>query len=86
MVKAIPHTGRFHQIRRHLKHIAHPVIGDANYGKGHLNRSFAEQYGLKRLALHALELEFEGKRYCAPLPDDLAEPFGRMGFSWHHTF
>ena len=35
-------TGRRHQIRRHLKHIAHPILGDATHGKGPLNRAVAE--------------------------------------------
>lgn len=81
-----PETGRFHQIRRHLKHIDHPVIGDANYGKGALNRALAERYGLTRLALHAGRLTFvhpgtgEAVTFEAPLPKDLAEPLARMGF------
>lgn len=45
-------TGRRHQVRRHLKHIAHPVIGDATHGKGPLNRAF-RAYGVTRMALHA---------------------------------
>ena len=57
LVEAMPHTGRFHQIRRHLKHIDHPIIGDANYGKGALNRAIRDRYGLDRLALHAARLE-----------------------------
>lgn len=46
-----PKTGRRHQIRRHLKHIAHPIIGDATYGKGRHNRLFAELFGSRRLLL-----------------------------------
>ncbi len=53
LVLAEPHTGRRHQIRRHLKHIAHPIIGDATHGKGPLNRWWAERLGLQRLWLHA---------------------------------
>ncbi len=34
LVEALPETGRRHQIRRHLKHIAHPILGDATHGKG----------------------------------------------------
>jgi tRNA pseudouridine65 synthase len=56
LVQAIPHTGRLHQIRRHLKHIACPIIGDVNYGKGEHNRLFRERFGLHRLALHAFAL------------------------------
>jgi tRNA pseudouridine65 synthase len=53
LVEALPHTGRRHQIRRHLKHLAHPIIGDATHGKGAHNRWWAEQLGQQRLWLHA---------------------------------
>lgn len=46
-----PLTGRRHQLRRHLKHIAHPIIGDATYGKGRHNRLFRDLYGNSRLLL-----------------------------------
>ncbi len=48
-----PLTGRRHQLRRHMKHIAHPIIGDATHGKGPLNRAVAAHVGLARLWLHA---------------------------------
>jgi tRNA pseudouridine65 synthase len=51
-----PVQGRRHQIRRHLKHIAHPIVGDANHGKGPLNRALAQHLGLHRLWLHAQRL------------------------------
>ncbi len=57
LVLAEPTTGRRHQIRRHLKHIAHPIIGDATHGKGPLNRWWAGQLGLQRLWLHAWQLD-----------------------------
>jgi tRNA pseudouridine65 synthase len=56
-VEARPRSGRLHQIRRHLKHISCPLIGDVRYGKGEHNRHFRERYGLHRLALHALRVE-----------------------------
>jgi len=59
LVEAIPHTGRLHQIRRHLKHVACPLIGDVRYGKGEHNRLFRERHGLHRLALHAAFLAFD---------------------------
>lgn len=58
LVEARPATGRRHQIRRHLKHLAHPIIGDATHGKGLHNRWWAERLGLQRLWLHAFELAF----------------------------
>lgn len=78
-VEAIPYTGRTHQIRRHLKHIAHPIIGDVRYGKGAHNRLFRERFGLHRLALHAAELRFGELTIRAPLTDDLADPLASMG-------
>lgn len=58
LVVAIPKSGRLHQIRRHLKHVSCPLIGDVKYGKGEHNRLFREQYALDRLALHAAALRF----------------------------
>lgn len=56
VVQAHPHTGRLHQVRKHLKHLSCPVIGDANYGKSDHNRFFREHMGLDRLALAAVGL------------------------------
>ena len=56
LVLAEPLTGRRHQIRRHLKHISHPIIGDATHGKGPLNRWWAQRLGQQRLWLHAASL------------------------------
>jgi tRNA pseudouridine65 synthase len=56
LVEARPHTGRLHQIRRHLKHISCPLIGDVRYGKGEHNRLWREKCGLHRLALHCASL------------------------------
>ncbi len=58
LVLAEPQSGRTHQIRRHMKHIAHPIIGDAKHGRGRHNRYFAQQLGCPRLLLHALALRF----------------------------
>jgi tRNA pseudouridine65 synthase len=77
LVEARPETGRLHQIRRHLKHISCPLIGDVRYGKGEHNRLFREQYGLHRLALHASRLVLPHPDggvvdVSAPLAEDLA--------------
>jgi tRNA pseudouridine65 synthase len=87
LIEARPRTGRRHQIRRHLKHLSHPLIGDVRYGKGEHNRLFRERFGLGRLALHALELAFvhpetgEAVRIAAPVPEDLAGPLRAMGIA-----
>lgn len=91
LVEAVPRTGRRHQIRRHLKHVSHPLIGDVRYGKGEHNRLFRERFGLCRLALHALEIAFahpeDGRPLCivATVPEDLAGPLRAMGLP-HATF
>ena len=51
-----PRTGRTHQIRRHFKHIFHPLIGDTTYGEGRHNRLFRMEFGCHRLLLHAIDL------------------------------
>jgi tRNA pseudouridine65 synthase len=77
LVEAAPRTGRLHQIRRHLKHLSCPLIGDVKYGKGEHNRLWKETHGLGRLALHAVELRFphpssgEPVHVEAPLPEDM---------------
>ena len=78
LIEARPHTGRLHQVRRHMKHIACPLIGDVNYGKGEHNRFFRERYGLHRLFLHATRVglphPITGGRLeiASPLPPELA--------------
>jgi 23S rRNA pseudouridine955/2504/2580 synthase len=77
-------TGRTHQIRVHLAHAGHPVLGDDKYGDFELNRALARQ-GVKRLMLHARRLAFrhpttaEAVRLESPLPADL-ERFREANF------
>ena len=49
LVKLIPQTGRKHQLRRHMKHIFHPILGDTQYGDLHQNRALTEYSGCQRL-------------------------------------
>ena len=85
LVEAVPRTGRLHQVRRHLKHIDHPLIGDSNYGRTELNREFSARYGLGRLALHCrtVTLKMPGNpeplRINASPPSDLTDPLKRIG-------
>ena len=86
-----PETGRRHQLRRHCKHIGHPIIGDATHGKGPLNRALAGWLGLQRLWLHASTLALPHPVTGAPLLikaalgaewarwDAAAEPVGAGG-------
>lgn len=70
-------TGRTHQIRVHLAHAGHPVLGDDKYGDFELNRTLARE-GVKRLFLHARKLSFahplggERLQLEAPLPGEMA--------------
>ncbi len=87
LVLAMPETGRLHQIRRHLRHIGHPLVGDVNYGSGAINRHYRARYGLHRLALHAEFVGFDhpvtGARVevSAPLPNDLCAVLARLGLA-----
>lgn len=87
LVELVPLTGRWHQLRRHMKHIAHPIIGDATHGKGRHNRLFQELFGHQRLLLAATELRLvhpvSGEALClqAGLAEDFAEVVGRLGWS-----
>ena len=87
LVQVWPRTGRQHQIRRHFKHVSHPLVGDASYGKGELNRYFEREMGLGRLALHAAALRFTPPgeaaphTVSAPLPADFATALSRLGIA-----
>jgi tRNA pseudouridine65 synthase len=72
LVEARPHTGRLHQIRRHLKHLSCPLIGDVRYGKGEHNRLWRERFGFHRLALHCTRLVVADLDVECPLPADFA--------------
>jgi tRNA pseudouridine65 synthase len=86
LVRALPETGRMHQIRRHLAHLRHPIVGDVNHGDGKHNRFFRERLGVRRLLLHARALELphpgtgERVRIEAPLPGEMETLF--RGFGW----
>lgn len=77
LLLATPLTGRRHQIRRHLRDLSHPVLGDSSHGDTRVNRDWRDRYGLRRLALHCLSLDLEvpgtGERIaaCSPLPESL---------------
>lgn len=58
LIKLTPKTGRRHQIRRHLAHLRHPIIGDINYGDNKQNPFFHQHFGFKRLMLFAQSLAF----------------------------
>jgi tRNA pseudouridine65 synthase len=59
LVQLFPKTGRKHQLRRHMKHISHHMLGDTNYGRGEHNKLIREKYGCHRLLLHANSLSIK---------------------------
>ena len=73
LLRVRPETGRFRQIRRHLKHLSHHLIGDTSHGDGRHNRAFRMR-GIHRMLLHAERLAFphphDGRRIVANAPPD----------------
>jgi len=59
LVKLFPHTGRKHQLRRHMKHIFHPIVGDTKHGRGEHNKLFREKFDSHRLLLHSCRVTFK---------------------------
>ena len=86
LLALFPETGRRHQLRRHLKHIAHPIIGDATYGKGRHNRLFQDLFGSRRLLLAALALRLRHPvddtplTLSAPLAAEFQSLLERLGW------
>jgi tRNA pseudouridine65 synthase len=85
LVLAEPQTGRFRQIRKHMAHIHHPVIGDCQHGRSDHNRLYKQYFSCHRMLLHAWRLSFrhpvDGRPMTleAPLDDafnGLLERFG----------
>jgi tRNA pseudouridine65 synthase len=59
LLEVQPETGRMHQIRKHMKHIFHPIVGDTTHGDGKHNQLFCDQFDVRRLLLVATELQFQ---------------------------
>ncbi len=81
LVRAIPRTGRWHQIRRHLSHLSHPIIGDREHGKGSHNSRLAEFLGARDLLLKAYEIRFR-----APSNAKILVVRARWEHRWHLLF
>lgn len=85
LVEVETETGRYHQVRRHLNHIHHPIIGDQKHGDYRHNRYFREHLGCDRLLLHAarvvVEHPFDGgpMRMEAPMPAEMVAVAERIG-------
>ena len=77
LMQCEPVTGRKHQIRRHLKHVGHPIVGDSRHGKGNLNRACEAYFGAGRLWLSCTQMVLldrndEALVINAPLAADFA--------------
>ena len=59
LVKLLPKTGRKHQLRRHMKHIFHPIVGDTKHGRGEHNTLFRDKFESHQLLLHSHRISFK---------------------------
>lgn len=59
LVELTPKSGRRHQLRRHMKHVFHPIIGDTTHGDGKHNQMFRDNFATQRLLLHSSSLIFK---------------------------
>lgn len=91
LVALQPQTGRKHQLRRHLAHLFHPIVGDTSHGDGKHNKLFAEHFGNTRLLLVAKRLEFLHPISGALMQidagiDDISALFSRFGWPVNEDF
>lgn len=86
LLLAEPESGRFRQIRKHLAHIHHPVIGDGQHGRGDHNRLYQQHFGCHRMLLHAWRIQLKhpvsgvSMRLEAPLDEAFAGLLMRFGW------
>ncbi|WP_188109219.1 tRNA pseudouridine(65) synthase TruC [Sulfurimonas crateris] len=59
LVQLEPQTGRKHQLRRHMKHISHHILGDTKYGRGEHNKLIRSEFNCHRMLLHAITLQIK---------------------------
>lgn len=59
LIEISPQTGRFHQIRKHMAHLRHPIVGDRPHGCNKQNKTLLERFNLSSMMLHAVELKFD---------------------------
>lgn len=87
LVALHPLTGRRHQIRRHLHHVSHPIMGDTTYGNGRHNRFFRGEYGCHRLLLACVAMQLTHPVTSqlldlrAPIEGVFAEVIQRLGWA-----
>jgi tRNA pseudouridine65 synthase len=81
LVRAEPLTGRTHQVRRHLKHLGHPLVGDVQHGDAVHNRLFRGLLGGPGLLLKAYSVEFR-----SPATGTRVQARTRWNDTWHRVF
>jgi tRNA pseudouridine65 synthase len=81
LVQLFPKTGRKHQLRRHMKHISHHILGDTNYGRGEHNKLIRENFRCHRLLLHSNSL-----RLKHPYTDKILVLNARYDALFEHIF
>ncbi|MDN4500924.1 tRNA pseudouridine(65) synthase TruC [Alteromonadaceae bacterium BrNp21-10] len=87
LMQLSPKTGRKHQLRRHMSHLRHPIVGDTTHGDGKHNRFIREQFALEGLALCSTNLTLihphTGNRISidAKLPDRFQDVIQQWGWS-----
>ena len=59
LIEVSPQTGRMHQIRKHMSHVFHPIIGDRTHGCNKQNKLFKEKWEMTTMLLHASQLSFK---------------------------
>ena len=90
IVEARPITGKYHQLRQHLKHLKHPIIGDRPHGCNKQNKLFLEKWNMTTTMLHAESLVFKNPfsldSLCiqAPISQQMKEMIQNLNFS--HKF
>ncbi|OOF19297.1 tRNA pseudouridine(65) synthase TruC [Salinivibrio sp. PR932] len=86
LVAMQPHTGRKHQLRRHMHHLSHPIIGDTTHGDGRHNRVFRHHFDCHRLLLHASQMRFKhpvsGESLTVTAPIDTQWQVLMEAFAW----
>lgn len=86
LVRLTPLTGRKHQLRRHMKHISHHILGDTKHGRGEHNKFIRQEFDCNRMLLHAYELQIKHPRtnymliIKAPLDNTFSAIFN--AFKW----
>ena len=91
LIEAYPKTGRQHQIRKHLNHLRHPIIGDRPHGCNKQNRLFKEKWQMMTMFLHAEAFTFidpfskQKIKIVAEIPDVFKRMVSILEFSKVHT-